>query len=197
MVSASSHGQYAFNVTRGILAHFNSEAQLARVLGHEIGHVTARHASTRISRMQMTQLGVGLAMVIEPELQKIAPLAGAGMQLLFLSYSRSDENESDELGVRYMTEMSYDPEALIGVMETLRRVSAAGDGGRLPEWQATHPHPENRQENIREHIGKLEPQQFRSVINQKQAVILVSQERDASIQIYETFYRGETPPAPG
>ena len=220
-------GGYIY-VTRGILAHFNSEAQLAGVLGHEIGHVTARHASTRISRMQMTQLGVGLAMVIEPELQKIAPLAGAGMQLLFLSYSRSDENESDELGVRYMTEMGYDPEALIGVMETLRRVSAAGGGGRLPEWQATHPHPENRQENIREHIGKLEPQQYRSdgrddyldridgmvygadpregysrdgvfyhpvlrfslhfpedwtVINQKQAVILVSQERDASIQL--------------
>ncbi len=220
-------GGYIY-VTRGILAHFNSEAQLAGVLGHEIGHVTARHASTRISKMQMTQLGVGLAMMIEPELQKIAPLAGAGMQLLFLSFSRADENESDELGVRYMAEMGYDPEALIGVMETLRRVSAAGGGGRLPEWQATHPHPENRQENIRGHIRDLGPQQYRSdgrddyldiidgivygadpregysrdgvfyhpvlrfslhfpadwtVINQKQAVIALSGERDAAVQL--------------
>lgn len=215
-------------VTRGILAHFNSEAQLAGVLGHEIGHVTARHASTRMSKMQMTQLGVGLAMVLEPDLQKVAPLAGAGMQLLFLSFSRSDENESDELGVRYMAGMGYDPEALIGVMETLRRVSEAGGGGRLPEWQATHPYPENRQENIRGHIRELGPREYKSdgredylrridgivygadpregysrhgvfyhpglrfslrfpadwtVINQKQAVIAVSEQRDASVQL--------------
>ncbi|TVR30651.1 MAG: peptidase M48 [Spirochaetaceae bacterium] len=153
-------GGYIY-VTRGILAHFNSEAQLAGVLGHEIGHVTARHASTRISKMQMTQLGVGLAMVLEPELQKVAPLAGAGMQLLFLSFSRADENESDELGVRYMADMGYNPEALIDVMETLLRVSKAGGGGRLPEWQATHPHPENRQENIRGHIRDLGPRQYK------------------------------------
>ncbi len=215
-------------VTRGILAHFNSEAQLAGVIGHEIGHVTARHASTRMSKMQITQLGVGLAMMLEPELQKIAPLAGAGMQLLFLSYSRADENESDELGVRYMARMGYNPEALVEVMETLRRVSAAGGGGRLPEWQTTHPHPENRQESIREHIRDLGPREFRpdghdeylrtidgivygadpregysrdgvfyhpvlrfslhfpdgwTVINQKQAVISVSQQRDASVQL--------------
>ncbi len=215
-------------VTRGILAHFNSEAQLAGVLGHEIGHVTARHASTRMSTMQMTQLGVGLAMVLEPELQKVAPLAGAGMQLLFLSFSRTDENESDELGVRYMAGMGYDPEALIGVMGTLRRVSEAGDGGRLPEWQAAHPYPENRQENIRGHIRELGPREYKSdgrenylrridgivygadpregysrdgvfyhsglrfslrfpadwtVINQKQAVIAISEQRDASVQL--------------
>ena len=215
-------------VTRGILAHFNSEAQLAGVLGHEIGHVTARHASTRMSKMQMTQLGVGLAMMLEPELQKISPLAGAGMQLLFLSFSRTDENESDELGVRYMAEMGYDPEALIEVMETLRRVSDAGGGGRLPEWQTTHPHPENRQENIRGHARDLGPRDYRpdgreeylrridgivygadprdgysrdgvfyhpvlrfslhfpegwTVINQKQAVISISQQRDASVQL--------------
>ncbi len=215
-------------VTRGILAHFNNEAQLAGVLGHEIGHVTARHASNRISKMQVAQLGVGLAVLVDPELQRIAPLAGAGMQLLFLSFSRGDENESDELGVRYMADAGYDPEALIGVMETLRRVSASGDGTRLPEWQATHPYPENRKENIREHIRDLEPQEYRSdgrdefldridgivygedprqgysrdgvfyhpelrfslhfpeswaVINQRQAVIAVSEQRDAALQL--------------
>ena len=220
-------GGYVY-VTRGILAHFNSEAQLAGVLGHEIGHVTARHAATRLTRMQMTQLGVGLAMVLEPKFQRIAPLAGAGMQLLFLSFSRSDEQEADELGVRYMVGMGYDPEALISVMETLRRVSESGGQGRLPEWLATHPHPENRQDDIRGHAAALAPQDYRSdgraeylsridgivygpdpregyllggafyhptlrfvldfpqgwtVINQKQAVIALSRERDASVQL--------------
>ncbi len=215
-------------VTRGILSHFNSEAQLAGVLGHEIAHITARHGATRLTRMQMTQLGVGLAMVLEPRFQRIAPLAGAGMQLLFLSFSRSDEQEADELGVRYMAGMGYDPEALISVMETLRRVSEAGGQGRLPEWLATHPHPENRQDDIRGHAAALEPQEYVSdrreeylrridgivygpdpregymlggsfhhptlrfvlefplgwtVINQKQAVIALSEERDASVQL--------------
>lgn len=220
-------GGYIY-VTRGILAHFNNEAQLAGVLGHEIGHVTARHAATRMSKSQVAQLGVGLAMVIDPDLQRVAPLAGAGMQLLFLSFSRTDENEADELGVRYMTDMGYDPEALIGVMETLRQVSEAGGGSRLPEWQASHPYPENRKENIRGHIHKLEPQGYQSngrddylnkidgivygedpregysrdgvfyhpelrftlhfpegwtVLNQKQAVVAISEKRDASVQL--------------
>ncbi len=215
-------------VTRGILAHFNSEAQLAGVLGHEIAHITGRHGATRLTRMQLTQLGVGLAMVLEPRFQRIAPLAGAGMQLLFLSFSRSDEQEADELGVRYMAGMGYDPEALISVMETLRRVSEAGGQGRLPEWLATHPHPENRQDDIRGHAAALEPQQYLpdrrdeylnridgivygpdpregymlggsfhhptlrfvlefppgwTVINQKQAVIALSEGRDASVQL--------------
>lgn len=147
-------------VTRGILAHFNSEAQLAGVLGHEIGHVTARHASVRISKAQLMQLGLGLSMMLEPELQKIAPLAGAGMQLLFLSFSRTDESQSDELGVRYMAAAGYNPEPLIDVMETLRRVSEAGGEGRLPQWLASHPHPENRQQKIRGNIRDLGKREY-------------------------------------
>lgn len=148
-------------VTRGILAHFNSEAQLAGVLGHEIGHVTGRHGSTRMSRAQMAELGIGLAVVLQPELERFAPLAGTGMQLLFLSFSRSHEHEADELGVRYMANLGYDPEALIGVMETLRRVSDAGGSGRLPEWLSTHPYPENRQDEIRSAINALGEQSYR------------------------------------
>jgi predicted Zn-dependent protease len=148
-------------VTRGILAHFNSEAQLAGVLGHEIGHVTARHSSVRMSKAQITQLGVGLAMVLEPRLQSIAPLAGAGMQIMFLSFSREDERDADKLGVRYMAEMGYNPETLIAVMETLGRVSEAGGEERLPQWLASHPNPENRQENIRGHIKDLGKHDFR------------------------------------
>ena len=153
-------GGYIY-VTRGILAHFNSEAQLAGVLGHEIGHVTGRHGSSRLSRAQMTELGLGLAIVLQPELERFAPLAGTGMQLLFLSFSRTHEHEADELGVRYMARSGYNPEALIDVMETLRRVSDAGGGGRIPEWLSTHPHPENRQEEIQKHINALDPQPYR------------------------------------
>ncbi len=215
-------------VTRGILAHLDSEAQLAGVLGHEIGHVTGRHSAARLSKGQMTQLGVGLAMVLEPKLQPLAPLAGAGLQLMFLSFSRSDEHESDGLGVRYMARAGYDPVALGQVMETLGRVSAAGGGGRLPEWLATHPSSENRRTDITKQIEVLEPQEYRSdgrddylaavdgivygadpregytsdgvfyhpvqrftltfpfgwtTVNQKQAVIALSDERDALVQL--------------
>jgi predicted Zn-dependent protease len=215
--------------TRGILAHFNNDAELAGVMGHEIAHVTARHGTTQLSRMQIAQLGIGLAMVLEPELQRFAPLAGIGMQLLFLSYSRGHEHEADRLGVRYMTNLGYDPHAMIDVMETLRNVSEAAGAARLPEWLATHPHPENRAEEILSHIeveadgrdwqapdpdGYLQhidgmvygadprqgytrngtfhhpelhfslvfPQEWQ-VINQRQAVISLSPQRDASVQL--------------
>jgi predicted Zn-dependent protease len=138
--------------TRGILAHFNNEAELAAVMGHEIAHVTARHGTNRLSQMQIAQLGIGLAMVLEPELQRFAPLAGIGMQLLFLSFNRGQEHEADRLGVRYMTNLDYDPRSMIDVMETLRRASEAAGAARLPEWLATHPHPENRAEEILSHI---------------------------------------------
>jgi predicted Zn-dependent protease len=216
-------------VTRGILAHLNSEAQLAGVLGHEIGHVTGRHSAARLSKAQVSQFGVGLAMVLEPKLQPLAPLAGAGLQLMFLSFSRSDERESDGLGVRYMVRSGYDPVALGQVMETLGRVTEEGGGGRLPQWLATHPSSENRRTDITEQIEGLEdPQEYRSdgrddylaavdgtvygadpregytsdgvfyhpvqrfavtfpsgwtVVNQKHAVIALSDERDALVQL--------------
>jgi predicted Zn-dependent protease len=136
-------------VTRGILAHFESEAELVGVLGHEIGHVTARHSVTQMTNAQIAQIGLGVGMILAPELQEYAGLASASMQLLFLKFSRDDEHQADELGVRYMSRLGYDPAQLGGVMTMLGQVSS-GSGEGPPEWLSTHPAPENREEAILE-----------------------------------------------
>src|SRR3989442_13104626 len=86
-------------VTRGILAHLNSEAQVAGVLGHEIGHVTARHTAAQITKQQLAGLGLGLASMVSQGFQRYGNLAQTGLGLLFLKYSRDNENQADELGV--------------------------------------------------------------------------------------------------
>ena len=141
-------------VTRGILANFESEAELAAVLGHEIGHVTARHSVAQMSRQQLQQLGLGVGMILSEDVRKYADLLAVGLGILNLRYSRGDENQADELGVRYMGRAGYDPEAMVGVMQMLAQVSGSGDG-RVPEWQLTHPYPENREAHIRSLIQGL------------------------------------------
>ena len=137
-------------LTRGILARFDSEAELAGVLGHEIGHVTARHSVSQMSRQQLQQIGLGVGMILSENVRRARDALGAGLQLLSLRYSRGDETESDELGLRYMARAGYDGSALLGVFRMLADVSGNSEG-RVPEWQLTHPHPENREE----HIGAL------------------------------------------
>ena len=142
-------GGYIY-VTRGILPYLDSEAELAGVLGHEIGHVTARHSVERLSRAQLTQIGPNLVGVISPRLENAVGLALAPLQLFDMKFSRDDERQADALGVRYMGRQGYDPQELAEVMAMLADVSAAEGGGRVPEWLSTHPTPENREENIRE-----------------------------------------------
>lgn len=143
-------------VTRGILAHFQSEAQLTAVLGHEIGHVTARHSVNQMSKQQLVQIGLVLGTVIKPSLQRYAGLASAGLGVLFLKHGRDDEREADDLGLRYMTRGGFDPREMPGVFTMLGQVSAAGGGGGTPEWLSTHPDPENRRERIEAAISSLE-----------------------------------------
>jgi len=140
-------------VTRGILAYFDSEAELAGVLGHEIGHVTARHSVTQMSRQQLQTIGLGVGMIFSETVREYGGLASAGLQLMNLSYSRGDESESDVLGLRYITRLGYDPDAMIGVFQMLAQVGGGGEG-RIPEWQLTHPYPENREANIRTRIAE-------------------------------------------
>jgi predicted Zn-dependent protease len=143
-------------VTRGLLAYMNSEAELASVMGHEIGHVTAKHTVSLLSRQQVAQLGMVLGMILRPELRNYGSLADVGLGLLFLKYSRDHEREADSLGLRYVTRAGYDPRPMAEVFTTLERVGAAeGQGGRVPGWLATHPAPEDRRTRITQEIQKL------------------------------------------
>jgi predicted Zn-dependent protease len=142
-------------VTRGILSLMDSEAELASVLGHEIGHVTARHSVSQMSKAQLAQIGLGLAMIIKPELQQFGNLAGQGLQLLFLKYGRDDENQADDLGFRYSLDQGYDIREMADVFASLDRISAKSNQGKLPEWLSTHPDPGNRIKKTEDRIAKL------------------------------------------
>jgi predicted Zn-dependent protease len=139
-------------VTRGILLHFDSEAELMGVLGHEVGHVTARHGASQMSRQQLQMGLLGAGAIFSETVRTYGALAMQGMQLMNLSYSRGDESESDRLGLRYISNLGYDADAMIGVFEMLA-ATGGGGGSRLPEWQLTHPYPENREAAMREEIA--------------------------------------------
>lgn len=139
-------------VTRGIMAHLRSEAELAGVLGHEIGHVTGRHSAAQMSKQQLAMGGLMVGMIVEPELQRFGGIAQQGLGLLFLKFGRDDENQADELGLRYMTREDYEPREMIEVFGVLDRASSGA--GRMPDWLSTHPSPGNRQAHIQELITK-------------------------------------------
>ncbi len=154
-------------VTRGLLTHLTSEAELAGVMGHEIGHVTARHSVNQMSKQELAQVGLGLGMVLVPQAQGLAQLASTGLQLLFLKFSRDDESQADELGVRYMTRAGYDPYQMEEVMKMLERTSELTNAqGELPQWLSTHPSPANRVAAIHQDIAQLPTSQASaSVVN--------------------------------
>ncbi|SFR32014.1 Peptidase family M48 [Robiginitalea myxolifaciens] len=133
-------------ITYALFARLN-EAQLAGVLGHEIGHVIGRHSAERIAESSFWKtLSMGAS--VGADMGNV--VAGIGQNTL-LSNGRGDELESDELGVVFMIQAGYNPEELIEVMRIL--AEAAGPN-RVPEFQSTHPDPENRIEKIREAIEK-------------------------------------------
>src|SRR5262245_4785046 len=119
-------------VTRGLMGYMGSEAQLASVLGHEIGHVTARHSVQQMSQAQIAQLGLGVGMIFVPELQQFGDWLGSGLQLLFLKHGRDAERQADELGFRYALEKRYDVREMADVFETLQQLSQQGSRSPLP-----------------------------------------------------------------
>ncbi len=144
-------------VTRGLMDLMGSEAQLASVLGHEIGHVTARHSVSQMSRAQLAQLGLGLGMVLLPEnLQALGQAANAGLSILFLRYGRDDERQSDELGFRYALEAGYDVREMARVFESLERSSELAGGSALPNWLSSHPSPPERIETVQARVDALD-----------------------------------------
>jgi predicted Zn-dependent protease len=146
-------------VTRGLLAHLTNEAELASVVGHEIGHVTARHTAAEMSKQQLIGLGLAAGSMASSQVAKYAGTANQALGILYLKFSRDDESQADQLGLRYMRRASYDPRQMPEVFRMLERLGAAEGGARLPTWLETHPSPANRVAAISGQIAAL-PQDF-------------------------------------
>ncbi|MEM9806151.1 MAG: M48 family metallopeptidase [Cyanobacteria bacterium P01_D01_bin.56] len=145
-------------VTTGLLKALDTESQLAGVLGHEIGHVVARHGAEHLAKQQLGAMlvnAIGIAASDDGQGgQQAAVIAQAVNQLVSLRYGRGDELESDRLGFEFMTEANYNPEGIVGLMQIFE---AAESRGRPPEFFSTHPNPGNRVALLEEIIQAAYP----------------------------------------
>jgi predicted Zn-dependent protease len=138
-------------ITYGLLSKLTSEDQLAGVLAHEIGHVLGRHSAERIAKQDLTEGVVNGILIGSDGDASTAQTAAMIGNIINMKYGREDELESDDLGVKILIDAGYNPEEMIAVMEILK---AASSGQRVPEFQSTHPDPENRIQKIKEAIEK-------------------------------------------
>ena len=139
-------GGYVY-FTRGIMAHFNNAAEFAGVLGHEIGHVTARHSARQQTSQILGQVGLIAGMVLSEQFRQMGDQAMQGLQMLMLSYSRAHESESDKIGVGYSGKIGYDARQMAQFFGTLKRLSDKS-GQSIPTFMSTHPDPGDRQTNV-------------------------------------------------
>jgi predicted Zn-dependent protease len=155
-------------VTRGLMTAINDEAELATVLGHEIGHVTNRHSVQQISKAQLAQLGLGVGSILSSDIARFGQLASTGLSILFLKYGRDAENQADQAGFRYALNQNYDVREMADVFQTLNRISQTSGAGKLPEWLSTHPNPENRIEHVEQILDTLQRDPSKGIVNQEQ-----------------------------
>jgi predicted Zn-dependent protease len=141
-------GGYVY-VTRQLLALMNSEAELAAVLGHEVGHVAARHSNSRSTRSTLGNLGAAVLGAVTGS-DIVGRIAGVGSQLYTLSYSRNQEYQADQFGVRYATAAGYAPSGMadalaqLNAAQTLAARTAGREGSSVPTWMSTHPNGVDR-----------------------------------------------------
>lgn len=138
-------GGYVY-FTRGIMGHFNNEAEFAGVLGHEIGHITAKHGARQQRDQLLGQLLLIGGVIFSKDFRNFADIAQQGLGVLMLKFSRDHETESDKLGVDYSTKIGYDARHMAGFFKTLKKLS--GDDGRIPTFLSTHPDPGDRFNNV-------------------------------------------------
>ena len=142
-------GGYVY-FTRGIMAHFNNEAEFAGVLGHEIGHITARHSVAQQRNAILGQIGLIGGIIVAPELAQYAETASQGLGLLLLKFGRDAEREADKLGVEYSSKIQYDAQQMANFFKTLERKSQESGSEELPGFLSTHPNPGDRNRAVSE-----------------------------------------------
>jgi predicted Zn-dependent protease len=146
-------------ITEGLLRRLRTEGELAGVLGHEIGHVIERHSAQQLAKSQLTEGLTGAAVIASYDpnnsrSRETAAVAAAIGKLVDLRFSRGDELQADEWGVKLTAAAGYDPRAMIGVMEVLEEASR---GGAPPEFFSTHPNPQHRLARIKHLIARQYP----------------------------------------
>jgi predicted Zn-dependent protease len=148
-------GGYIY-ITRGILPFLNDEAQLAGVLGHETGHVTARHAAQQYTRSVGGTVGLVALGIFVPGARPLGQLAEQGLGVLFLKFSREFELQADQLGARYASRANWDPAGVPDMLATLGRLDeASGQTKGIPNWLETHPEPLARIKEIQPQVQQL------------------------------------------
>jgi predicted Zn-dependent protease len=168
-------GGYVY-VTRGLLAHVENEAQLAVVLGHEIGHVVARHASQQARRNQFGQIGVVLGSILGqkilgekmPNIGSTILTAGSkATETFLLKYSREAETEADTLGVTFASRANYAAGESARFFQALQQISAS-EGQALPTWESTHPDPGDRARHVTELAAANQPRGSRPIVGEQE-----------------------------
>src|ERR1041385_3124363 len=144
-------------ITRALYDKLQTEGELAGVLGHEVGHVVARHSAEQIAKTQLTEGLTGAAVIAtydpnNPASANSAQVAALIGQLVTLKFSRDDETEADKLGVCFMSNTGYDPNEMINVMKILQ---ASQTGNEPPEYLSTHPDPGNRIQKIQQDMQNM------------------------------------------
>ena len=142
-------------LTRGLMAYLGDESELVGVMGHEIGHVTARHSVQAYTRAVGAQVGLVLGQIFLPAMRSpaygvpgLGDAAGQGLGLLFLKFGRDDEIQADRLGAEYAAFAGWDPSGVGGMLTTLGRIADTTDRRGTPNWLLTHPEPEDRVEAV-------------------------------------------------
>ncbi len=177
-------GGYVY-FTRGILAHFNNEAEFAGVLGHEIGHITARHSAKQQSKAQLAQVLLMGGMIASESFRNFAQPINQGMGLLFLKFGRDAESQSDKLGAEYSTKIGYDAHEMANFFGTLNKMREQS-GQSIPDFMSTHPNPADREKNVHTYA---KTRQSESNLNSFQ------KNRDSYLRMIDGIKYGEDPRA--